>query len=407
MRFLALLFPLALNAAEVPALNIDPLAPEAKVPPRAIFIDEITGEELEIPAERETGTRLQIYLDQLNFGPGVIDGKPGKFTKKAIASYNKKFGREEDDIAAVQALADEKVTQLYATAIVPEAAKKYVDVNFRWGDDRAYQASRKDMPYRSVAEFMAERYHCSISLLELINGKKKVRRLKPNDSLRVPNVEPFIIETMRQGRGYKTDPLLSSRWAVIDTGDHQIRIYEAIDPPEIPEEEVAEEAQSATSSETPENIEQAVRIAIADTSPGETPRAMIIEEDGPSVELSKYDEDRAILLAAFPITPGRPQFIRRGTWKMKNSIEFPTWRFDDSLLKQGVYSKVSLTIPSGPNSPVGVLWQGLSRRGIGIHGTSDPERIGRGRSAGCIRLANWDVVKMPHLIRPGATVIIK
>jgi lipoprotein-anchoring transpeptidase ErfK/SrfK len=406
MRFLAFLFPLMLQAAEVPALNLDPTLPETKEPPRAIFIDEITGDELVIPAEREQGTRLQVYLDQKNFGPGVIDGKPGKYTKKAIASYNKKYGRDAEDIDAVQALADKEITQLYATAIVPEIATKFVDVHFRWGDDRAYQASRKDMPYRSVAEFMAERYHCSISLLELINGKKKVQRLKPNDSLRVPNVDPFIIEKMRQGRGYKEDPILSSRWAVIDTDDHQIRIYEAIDPPEAPEEE--DESQSATSSEEVAPVETApVRIAIADTSPGEAPRAMIIEEDGPEVELTAYDEDRAIILAAFPITPGRPQFIRRGTWKMKNSIEFPTWRFDDSLLKQGVYSKVSLTIPSGPNSPVGVHWQGLSRRGIGIHGTNNPERIGRGRSAGCIRLANWDVVKMPKLIRPGATVIIK
>ncbi|MGJ8671353.1 L,D-transpeptidase family protein [Rubritalea sp.] len=408
MRFLLFLLPLATLAAEIPALNYDSVLVERQEPPRALFIDEITGEEILIPKEIEDGTRLQIYLDKLNFGPGVIDGKPGQYTKMAIASFNKKYGRDEDDISVVQDLANQEVTQLYVTAIVPEAANKYVDVNFRWGSDRAYQASRKDMPYRSVSEFMAERYHCSEDLLKQLNGSKKINRLKPRDSIRVPNVEPFLIEKMGHGRGYKEDPLLSSRWAVIDTDMHQIRIYEAINPPTIVE---TVESQSYTSSETlapvETNPELPIRVALADTNPGEPARAMIIEEEGPAVELSDHDEARAIIIAAFPITPGRPQFIRRGTWKMVNSVEFPTWRYDDSLLKQGVYSKVSLTIPAGPNSPVGVHWQGLSRRGIGIHGTSNPESIGRGLSAGCIRLANWDVVKMPKLIRPGATVIIK
>jgi lipoprotein-anchoring transpeptidase ErfK/SrfK len=42
-----------------------------------------------------------------------------------------------------------------------------------------------------------------------------------------------------------------------------------------------------------------------------------------------------------------------------------------------------------------------------MHGTSDPETIGRARSAGCIRLANWDAIRLPSLIRPGASVEIR
>ena len=62
-------------------------------------------------------------------------------------------------------------------------------------------------------------------------------------------------------------------------------------------------------------------------------------------------------------------------------------------LPTGKRSKVGLDIPSGPNSPVGVIWNGLSVPGIGLHGTSNPETIGRARSHGCIRLANWDAVR--------------
>jgi lipoprotein-anchoring transpeptidase ErfK/SrfK len=36
-----------------------------------------------------------------------------------------------------------------------------------------------------------------------------------------------------------------------------------------------------------------------------------------------------------------------------------------------------------------------------------PRTIGRTRSAGCVRLANWDAIRLPGLIRPGAKVIVR
>ena len=66
-----------------------------------------------------------------------------------------------------------------------------------------------------------------------------------------------------------------------------------------------------------------------------------------------------------------------------------------------------MEIPPGPNSPVGVFWCGLTKPGIGMHGTPNPETIGRARSHGCIRMANWDAVRLPTLIRPGTTVEIR
>jgi lipoprotein-anchoring transpeptidase ErfK/SrfK len=49
---------------------------------------------------------------------------------------------------------------------------------------------------------------------------------------------------------------------------------------------------------------------------------------------------------------------------------------------------------------------GLDKPGIGIHGTNNPETIGRAASHGCIRLANWDAVRVKDLISVGNTVII-
>lgn len=357
----------------------------------------------ELPSAREEMIRLQIYLDQQNFGPGVIDGKMGTYTQKAIEAYNKKFGHHMDDLETIKAKSIAEIPNIYATAIVPKLVETMVDSGFRRGDNRNYQASRKDMPYRSVAEFMAERYHTSVDFLKLINPPEAVTKAKHRAALIVPNVEPFRIENLAAGRTHKQHDTLSQRWAVIDTKAFQIRIYEPLEPletaPDIEGNVVLSDNEVAIDFDP----------TVTDfTQEATTPRAAIVIEDpNPEQQLTVHDEHRALIVAAYPITPGKKQFIRYGTWKMRNAIEFPTWRYDASLLKTGQRSNKSLQIPSGPNNPVGVIWMGLSRKGIGIHGTNNPDKIGRGRSAGCIRLSNWDAAKLPTLIRPGATVIIK
>ncbi|HKS31830.1 MAG TPA: hypothetical protein VJR28_05430, partial [Chthoniobacterales bacterium] len=37
--------------------------------------------------DEETATRLQIFLDNNDFGPGKIDGRMGEFFRKALISY--------------------------------------------------------------------------------------------------------------------------------------------------------------------------------------------------------------------------------------------------------------------------------------------------------------------------------
>ena len=49
--------------------------------------------------------RLQIFLDQANFGPGVIDGKPGRFTELAVYSWNEVNGYPVEDWVAVNTAA--------------------------------------------------------------------------------------------------------------------------------------------------------------------------------------------------------------------------------------------------------------------------------------------------------------
>ena len=359
-----------INSQAAPAA--DPVAPNAPpilvrpAPPvvQATPIKTVsTPSLLEIKPIGDDALRLQIFLDEAKFGPGVIDARPGQFTDLAVQSWNEVNGYPISDWIAVNTAARKAVPNPLAIAIVPDISTAWVDTSLP--TKKALQATRKRMSYRSHAEFMAERYHCDIAYLTLLNGSSKINKLKPRDTIIVPNVQPFTIETLT-GAGYKADDTMSQRHAVVDTKINQVRIFEA------------------------------------------APTALVVAEPGTTTIATATRPNRG-LIASFPITPGKPQFIKFGTWEVRNSVELPHWRYDQKLLDTGKRSADSeaLNIPPGPNSPVGIFWCGLSKPGIGLHGTSDPETIGRARSSGCIRLANWDAVRLPTLIRPGTTVEIR
>lgn len=322
--------------------------------------------------EGDDAVRLQIFLDQSNFGPGVIDGKPGRFTVLAVDSWNEVKGHLAGDLQPAMAAARRAIRHPFASAVIPAVSTKWVDSTL--SHDRSQQAQAKRMSYRSYAEFMAERFHTDVDFILELNGSKNTWAARPGGRLIVPNVKPFLIENVT-GTRHQAEPPMSERHAVVDTRNNQVRIFEA-----------APAALMIDEGESTENT-----IATEPTNPPVS---------------SKPRANRA-LVASFPITPGKPQFIHYGVWKLNNSIELPFWRFDQSLLDTGKRSDKALNIPPGPNSPVGIIWNGLSRPGIGLHGTSDPETIGRARSAGCIRLANWDAIRLPTLIRPGATIEVR
>ncbi len=357
--------PLEGGEAVVPEKPVAPVAPAPPPIVQATPIETVSAPSpLDVKPTGDDAVRLQVFLDETKFGPGVIDGKPGQFTELAVQSWNEVNGYPPTDWVAVNTAARKAVKNPLAIAIVPDTAKAWVDGSLP--TKKSMQAKRKRMSYRSYAEFMSERYHCDPEYLTTLNGSSKINNLKPHDSIIVPNVQPFTIERLT-GAGYKADEAMSQRHAVVDTKINQVRIFEA------------------------------------------APAALVVAEPGSTTTIATTTRANRGLIASFPITPGKPQFIKFGTWEVRNSVELPHWRYDAQLLATGKRSSDSeaLNIPPGPNSPVGVFWCGLSKPGIGLHGTSDPETIGRARSAGCIRLANWDAVRLPTLIRPGTTVEIR
>ncbi|QOJ02756.1 MAG: murein L,D-transpeptidase [Planctomycetia bacterium] len=82
----------------------------------------------------------------------------------------------------------------------------------------------------------------------------------------------------------------------------------------------------------------------------------------------------------------------------------PEYLFDPAMWPEVKDVKRKLLIPAGPNNPVGLCWIGLSLRGYGMHGTPEPELIGKTGSHGCFRLANWDAIRLGKMVRVGTPV---
>jgi lipoprotein-anchoring transpeptidase ErfK/SrfK len=60
-----------------------------------------------------------------------------------------------------------------------------------------------------------------------------------------------------------------------------------------------------------------------------------------------------------------------------------------------------------PGGPFGAMWMGLSKPHYGIHGTNDPQSIGKQVSKGCIRMYNTDVLELSRKVPIGTIVTIR
>jgi len=283
-------------------------------------------------SEREVITRLQIFLDQRSFGPGKIDGRWGEFVAKALQRYQRSNGLQatgQIDTDLQQQL--QHIFPIYTTYVLtPDDFNRVGNIPYKPKEE----AKVKAMLYRSMVEFIAERFHSGENFITKLNSDLKLDALKPGDTVRVPNVPPFQIESLKEVGSLPNKPEFAKRVIRVDT-----------------------------------------RYRMLDIMDGER------------------------LVGSYPITPGSKKLpAPLGT--------MPWFRWDEAMLNHGERSENFYNIPPGPRNPVGIAWIGLSKRGIGIHGTNSPDTIGRSGSHGCIRLANWDAARVINQVTEGMTVQI-
>lgn len=307
--------------------------------------------------------QLQVVLDRLGFSPGVVDGKMGISTVNALRGFqaaNNLTVSGELDTPTTAALREWQ--RISATRLVTVPAS-YAEATFvpipQKASERAKLAA---MGYESMLEKLAERFHTTPEVLKALN---------PNAAFAAPVADP-----------------------------------ETAAPPVIA---------AGTSLRVPNVGADAIVAADVDnagwlatlTSLGvgtDQPDAERIEVSKKAGTMKVFDAGGK-LIALFTVTTGSEHDpLPIGSWKVKGVGRNPDYAFNPALLRGVPASEGKHRLPPGPNSPVGVVWIDLNKEHYGLHGTPEPQAIGRSESNGCVRLTNWDAARLAQMVSVGTKV---
>lgn len=111
------------------------------------------------------------------------------------------------------------------------------------------------------------------------------------------------------------------------------------------------------------------------------------------------------LLMYAPVTSGSEHDpLPIGDWAVTTVVRDPPFNYNPDLFWDADPAHAKATIPPGPNGPVGVVWIDLTKEHYGLHGTPEPSKIGHTSSHGCVRLTNWDALKLAGFVTKGTKV---
>jgi len=144
-------------------------------------------------------------------------------------------------------------------------------------------------------------------------------------------------------------------------------------------------------------------IALADPGgflPGEVTRIAVRKGQG---RLAAFDVFGR-MIANYPVTIGSSSTPSpEGVMEVTAVAHLPTYHYSPENFVHGENTE-PLTLPPGPNGPVGSVWIDLSKPSYGLHGTPEPSTLFRRSSHGCVRLSNFDAEELASLVRVGTMV---
>jgi lipoprotein-anchoring transpeptidase ErfK/SrfK len=111
------------------------------------------------------------------------------------------------------------------------------------------------------------------------------------------------------------------------------------------------------------------------------------------------------VIAVYPASIGSEEKpAPSGSHKVRAIAPHPNYTYNPDYAFKGVKAKEKFEIKPGPNNPVGSTWIDLTVESFGIHGTPEPEKVGKAYSQGCVRLTNWDVEELSKMVEKGTPV---
>jgi lipoprotein-anchoring transpeptidase ErfK/SrfK len=158
-------------------------------------------------------------------------------------------------------------------------------------------------------------------------------------------------------------------------------------------------------------------VAAATTEPREAPdwefRRQEVAYDGPERPGTiVIDTPHKFLFLVEPagralrygIGVGRPGFEWSGVKTISRKAEWPEWTPPPEMLLRR--PELPDHMDGGPGNPLGARALYLGSSMYRIHGTNEPETIGRNVSSGCIRMMNQDVIDLYDRVPVGTKVIV-
>lgn len=130
----------------------------------------------------------QIALDRVCLSPGIIDGRPGAKTELATREFQRVRRLSitgKLDAATAQLLGADPAYAATWYTITPDDASQVGHIPHGWVE----KSKLARLPYPSLDQLVAERYHCSRGLLATLNPGCDLARLAPGDKLIVPMVD--------------------------------------------------------------------------------------------------------------------------------------------------------------------------------------------------------------------------
>lgn len=106
-----------------------------------------------------------------------------------------------------------------------------------------------------------------------------------------------------------------------------------------------------------------------------------------------------LYLQSYEIGLGKDNKTPVGSFTIKVKQKNPDWYTEE----KGKTIKIPF---NDPRNTLGTRWMGFNHDGIGIHGTKEPESIGKSMSNGCVRMKNEEVDQLFEIVGLGTQVSI-